>query len=312
MPGFLAALGTLVALSDPSRDDAPRLGWLRVGGQWTAFIGGLPDGVERNNLPEWLAERLKSLAENPAVRFAKDLAVSGEQFRYQALQAARAATLSERSHADFLAAFGCDVVVDKKGLLRDTSFRTMSGAGNQHFLESMRKLAELTTARDLEHALFEPWAYTDELPSMRWDARDDRRYALRWKNPSNDPGRTVRGANRLAVEALRLLPTAPVGRGIATTGFRRVKRETHFTWPIWEAPLSADAVRSLMGMAAAELAGEVGERNVAQLQARGVRELFRSTRRTAGKFVVFTPPVPATVSSGVEEHDEVASQLRGG
>ena len=290
--GYLAAMGTLVAVAE-ERSSTPRLAWCRHGGQWTAALWDLPDTLDRERLPEWLAPRLQVLGARPPVLFAKDLSVSGETFRQQAQQAAERAALGDRTDADFVAAFGCDAVVDKTGQIRDTSFRTMSGAGNQHFLESMKKLAELTTAADLVHALFEEWAYTDEQPSMRWDARDDRRYALRWKNPSGDPPRTVRGANRLAIEALRLLPTAPVGKGIATTGFHR-DAGNHFTWPIWQSPLSAEAVRSLLGLASLEAKDYA---QVSELQARGVVELYRSTRRTVGKYVIFTPAVPVTLDT---------------
>ena len=293
--GYLAALGTLVALAE-ERSSTPRLAWHRQGGQWTAVVRDLPEGVHREALPERLADRLKTLESSSAVLFAKDLSVSGAQFREQAWQAAGSATLWDRADADFMAAFGCDAIIDKKsGQIRDTSFRTMSGAGNQHFLESMKKLAGLTTAADLTHALFEEWAYTDEQPSMRWDARDDRRYALRWRNPSGDPPRTVRGANRLAIEALRLLPTAPVGKGIATTGFRRESTGNHFTWPVWDSPLSVDAVRSVLGLSQLEV---TKRDHVSELQARGVVELYRSTRRTVGKYVIFTPAVPATLQVG--------------
>src|SRR5690606_35990470 len=83
--------------------------------------------------------------------------------------------------------------------------------------------------------------------NLRWDPIDDRRYALRWENPSADPSKTMRGANRLAIEALPLLPTMPINSRLGTTGFQGSgTRDTFFTWPIWSVPLNMPVVASLL------------------------------------------------------------------
>ena len=82
-------------------------------------------------------------------------------------------------------------------------------------------LSEHTSREDLRLALFAPWRYLDEKPTMRWDPMDDRRYALRAGNPSKAPLRTVRGANRLAIEALTFLPTVPHGQPFDNNRFCR-------------------------------------------------------------------------------------------
>ena len=51
--------------------------------------------------------------------------------------------------------------------------------------------------------------------------------------PSSDPIKTMRGANRLAIEALPLFPTAPQRRRIRTTAFQDGRRQTEVWWLIW-------------------------------------------------------------------------------
>jgi len=113
-----------------------------------------------------------------------------------------------RTWADFVSAFGCDAVATDE-VIQDTALRTMKRCRAQHFLKTMRDLVQLTTADHLRRRFFNPWRYEDDKPNLRWDPADDRATALRWNEPSGDPIRTARG-NRLAVEALPLLPTMPV------------------------------------------------------------------------------------------------------
>src|SRR5205823_3090954 len=126
-------------------------------------------------------------------------------------------------------------------------------------------------------------------PSLRWDPIDDRRYALRAFDPTNasaSPILTVRGANRLAVEALPWLPTFPCNGNARTRGFSRRKREIDFSWPIWNCWLKADTVRSLLGLA--ELYKDPLPRT--SLEARRVVEVFRC-RRIGGYYRNFSPAV---------------------
>ena len=100
----------------------------------------------------------------------------------------------------------------------------------------------------------------------------------------------MRGANRLAVEALPLFPAAPGEGGLQTTGFtQRRGKGVLFTWPIWEVPLHLDTVRSLLSLA--ELQEPRPDRE--SLAARGVVEIYRSQRTTRDKYRNFTPALPA-------------------
>jgi hypothetical protein len=218
----------------------------------------------------------------------KDLTVSPREYREYALSAYHHASADGRRLVDFAAAFACDAV-EAEGFVRDCELRTMSGAGHQHFLGFMRQLVELTTREHLHVALFAPWIYEDDGPSLRWDPYDDRRYALRWKEPSGDKIRTVRGANRLAVEGLSLLPSMPVGPKLRTTGFSsRGARDTFWTWPMWVTPIGLDAVRSVVAHPLLQTAHPDSE----YLGRMGIAQVFRSQRLTVGKYRNFAPAQP--------------------
>jgi hypothetical protein len=122
---------------------------------------------------------------------------------------------------------------------------------------------------------------------MRWDSEDDRRYALRWDEPSKDPVRTVRGANRLAIAALPLFPAVPLAdNSVGTTGFSgRGSRDTFVTWPIWSGLLTLDTVRSTLGLTALQ----THTCEAASLAPRGICAVYRSQRITLGKYRNFTP-----------------------
>jgi hypothetical protein len=187
---------------------------------------------------------------------------------------------------DFVSAFGSDAF-ERDGYVEDTAFRTMSGAGHQHFLKFVRNLVGGTLPDHLTRTLFRSWDYEDpaENHSLRWDPMDDQRYGLRWADPSGDPrrkaGGCMWGANRLAIEALPLLPAIPTARRLDTTGFSgKTSRRTFFSWPIWQPALACGPASSLLSLA--ELQKEVPSR--AELAERGVVEVYRSQRITEGKY----------------------------
>jgi hypothetical protein len=210
-------------------------------------------------------------------------------FRQFVLEASTGATCRERRRIDILAAYGCESVVRRKEGIEISALCMITGQGHQDFLRTIGALIERTDRDDLRQALFLPWRYQDDGPTMRWDPIDDRRYAMRARNPSKAPLQTVRGANRLAIEALQLFPTAPHGRNLETTGFTEFGRELYFTWPLWETPVSLPTLRSLL--AARELVQESIDRTC--LAARGVVEVFRCRRITVDRFRNFTSAVPA-------------------
>jgi hypothetical protein len=222
--------------------------------------------------------------------FGDDLPIAADVFIDCAARAARSASRDQRACADYCAAFGSEAYPEK-GQIQDTELRTMSGAGHQHFLAFMREICESTTADHLRSALFDTWTYSDPRPSMRWDPQDDRRYALRASDPANStqsPIQTVRGANRLAIEALPCFPAMPVGNEVRTRGFFRGKSGITFSWPIWDVLISLDGLQSLLGFA--QIIAEKPRRET--LRPLGVVEVFHSRRLTVGRFRNFTIGVP--------------------
>jgi len=290
--GFLAALGTLRTAALMFPDGKPVLSWRRSGA-WQPVLG-VPLELSESELCARLAERLAMMRDDPALgdaesaQLGENLAVSVTQYRTYARAAAEAANLDSRIWADFAASFGTDGVGSSEAKLQDTGFRTMSGAGHQHFLGSIRELVSQAAAEDLHKALFQTWVYDDDRPTMRWDPADDRRYAYRWADPSSasrSPIRTVRGANRLAIEALPLFPTLPTAQGAVTTGFLPGTRSrTPWRWPIWEPSCPVEVVRSLLPHPA--LCSDPPAREV--LAAMGVTEVYEAHRITVGKFRNFT------------------------
>ena len=286
---FLAAVGTLRVVTRAAPSAGWTMSWKVNDGHWSPVLLGSMS-VTEDGLIELLMPALKTMDGDPALGFADDLTIGREQFRGVAQDAHRAATPTDRHFADFVAAFGSDSLsVSRKDQIQDTALRTMSGAGHQHFLKSMRELVEATDSIHLKDSLFAPWRYLDPRPSLRWDPVDDRRHALRWKSPSGDAVQTMRGANRLAIEALPLLPTAPGEHKLHTTGFSDRRGEgVQFTWPIWDAPLNVEVVRSLLSLA--EIQEPRPDR--AALAERGVVEVYRSQRITVDKYRNFTSAAP--------------------
>lgn len=290
---FLAALGTLRVLEIGNEDpfEPPRMLWHHFGTTWHPIVRAKDGGElieDGETLIDRLAHVLRELCDDRPFRWADDTTVEPSVFRGFAKEAAENSSRKDRRCADFAAAFASEVLTAPGGHVQDTALRTMSGAGHQHFIEFMRQLVGVTQEDNLRSALLIPWAYADPGPSLRWDPADDRRYARRRRNPSTEKIRTVRGANRLAIEALPLMATAPRQSGLETTGFLgRI-----WSWPIWERPADVHVVRSLLAHPALR-GGAQGNPDAGELRELGIGEVFRSERITVGKFRCFTPGVPA-------------------
>jgi len=287
---FLAALGTLCTLTRAWPRRTVRLRWERLSAAWRPLLT-TEASLSESEVLTTLERELRRDDTCQPFELGSDLNVSPDRFADFSRRAATSASMFDRRSADFLAAFGCEATTSER-TIQDTALRTMSGAGHQHFLGSMKELVACTTVEHLRTALFDVWRYEDERPSMRWDPADDRRYALRWRDPSKDQIRTVRGANRLAVEALVLFPTAPVASRLETTGFTgRGSRDTLWRWPIWTAAVTLDVVRSLVALRWIQPVGRSVKREM--LARMGIAEVYCSQRLTVGKYRNFSPAQPA-------------------
>jgi hypothetical protein len=279
--GYLAALGTLRVLTLAEPGAEVRMRW-EDNRCWRPILCHSRIGTGEELIGA-LGERVCGAPSiDPAWEIGKDLTLTCVEFRKHLDEQASRSQSTQRNAADFLVAFGSDVF-GKKEQMSDTGFRTMSGAGHQHFLGFMRELAVGTEAEHIKCAVLEQWAYADGRPSLRWDPADYRPHALRAEDPSDDPIRTMRGANRLAVEALPLFPTAPERGRLRTVGFADRERETELTWPIWTDDLGVNAVRSLLA------SEEVQDADRATMIRRGVGQVFRARRFTDGKYRNFSP-----------------------
>jgi hypothetical protein len=294
--GFLAAVGVLRTASMAWSTDYPTtMEWRKHDGAWRPvlsfhFYVAEADFVSKLNIT------LKQMQNHPAFKFSDNLSLSPEVFRNEVLKAQKESHLNDRRFADFMAAYGCESLCDKNSeSIADTAMRTMSGAGHQHFLGTIRQIVSDTEVFHISKTLFSLWQYDDpvEKHTMRWDPADDVRYALQWQNPSGDRNRKVAGcvwgANRLAIEALPLFVTAPKINSLETTAFTQNRAKGIFlTWPIWESPLSIETLRSLLSLH--ELQTSKPDRN--KLKKIGVVEIFRCQRLTQGKFRNFSTAVP--------------------
>ena len=239
------------------------------------------------------------ILDNAAFQIDKNLNIKPDQFRCFARKAQRKALSAagpSRRYADFIASYGCESAKRRRqgagpDLIQNTYLRTMSGGGHQHFLGTMFQLAngkeEITTRQHLRNSLFHTWRRQDSRLGMRWDPEEDRRWALMAGDPSKGGGTTSeRGANRMAVEAMPLFPTAVRGAfALETTGFKydTEERATWFSWPIWEPDLGVDVVRSLVRLSSLqEPEGKIRHR---RLVAMGIATVYRSHRITVGSGV---------------------------
>ncbi len=296
--GFLAALGTHRALALAFPGATIEMNWQVHEGAWRPSL--VTKGIDLtsdslcSNLAQWLGEP-PQLPLFESEELGDNLTIAPQTFRFLALKYLRDAEAGDanaNAALEFLAAFGTDAAhqphsKDRK-LMQDTALRTMSGAGHQHFIKFMRAIIENTTAEHLRRTLFERWTYDDEGRglNLRWDPIDDRRYAMRWKNPSADASVSMRGANRLAIEGLPMLASAPSGNDLATTGFR-FRRGAFWSWPIWEDPIDVAVVRSVLQRS--ETSDLSDDADLTELPAIGIATVFRSQRITVGKFRNFTP-----------------------
>jgi len=290
---FLAALGTLRTLTIALPSEKVMMNWEQAEGAWRPRVRCSLEG-DGGAVVVQLEEELSKARERVSLSIGDNLNLIAADFRLHLIKAVEKpeALLKSvtRIDADFFASFGSEAVVNDNGLMTDTALRTMSGAGHQHFLKFCREIISKTDSGHLRRTLLVAWDYADDGrgTNLRWDPADDRRYALRWGDPSGDPSKTMRGANRLAIEAMPCLPTMPSGKGLATTAFEgKGARDTFFTWPIWNEPIGLDVVQSLLGSISWLKDDPKGAYHL------GVAALYTSARITIGKFRNFTPARPA-------------------
>lgn len=292
--GFMAAVGLMRVLDRcTGHDGACRLAW-QNDGRWTPRLE-IPDGLDPVAEVASHAEECKEPPELSLEYKGKhDLKPPPEDFvAFQAAALDRAESrlaetgTPDRTWVDFVAAYAPGVATDGKGMTKPTAFHFT--AGQQLFLDAVRKLADGLTEKDVRTALFGPWDYSSPLPTLRWDALAERSHALLGFDPSKDKVKGNPGADWLAFQALPLFPTVPrpvPGHAprVGTTGFQRDHDGEWFTWPLWRPMAGLGAARSLLAR------GRFGQLRPGERTALGVSIVLRSqVRRTGQGYGSFTP-----------------------
>lgn len=291
---FIALLGLLRALEVA--------GW-RPRAHWEGLplrpILTLRDAQTREQVAKAAAEGCGVLAKDHDFDGEKDLTFDCVRAR-ALLESAQLPETPGRSA--LLGSLFTDGAVKEDGRVLATPLCAMFGQGHQHFLTRLvdvprgnlpkaiakrRPLPDLNTPAHLASALFEPWVRRDETDGFRWDPAEDRRYALRYRNPSSDAGRTVHGANRLASVGLAAMPGAAVvrrrGLRFLTLGAEAgPDGALEVNWPIWGRAASLASIQALLGHPALVSADQDSMRHL------GVVERRRARRIANGKFMNFT------------------------
>ncbi|HEX2685060.1 MAG TPA: hypothetical protein VHN14_00505 [Kofleriaceae bacterium] len=253
--GFFAALGLLRVLDD----DALRRNVPRPALQFPAM--GEPVPTVRSDLAldaiiGVVLEDARQQGENHALQFAYteqgERAVPGDSSAVHDLKpppSLAKALLEEcapraRREAALVAGWFSELVQDHNGNTKPTALHFT--AGQQSFLEMVDELRQGITSEDVREALLGPWLNTSRLPSLSWDSSIARNYALRASNPSKEKRGSVAAANWLGVIAMEFFPVVPSRDKLVTTGVRGGWKDSMFTWPLWDRPLTASTVAALL------------------------------------------------------------------
>ncbi len=245
---FLAALGVLRTLSVAWPECSVKMRWVKHGGAWRPAIVNPPVGQEV--FCQSLEKILRDLSKAP-FNFDDKMPFPADKLRKAAISSLEDSCWNLRRTLDFLSAFGCDAIVNKEGIFLDSKLRMIRAgdSGGRGLTAYAKTICEETDVQHLHHALFENWKYGDAGSALRLDPNEDRQYALRFDDPGKEKTSSMRGANRLAIEGIPAIYTAPIRNVIATAGFSVLgKRKVFWTWPIWEHAISSDAVKSLISL----------------------------------------------------------------
>jgi CRISPR-associated endonuclease/helicase Cas3 len=298
---FLATLGAFRQISRERPNENFRLSWSPTA-TWTPVIHGSspldPEGFldclesalrERESEYFLTGSRIADIKGNvvdldPNKYAEKDFLRRAQELLQKALD-------GDRTQLDWLCAFAAPVrryVAGKpEENLGSTAFRTL-GAGRTSLIAAIKELRKVTERKHLREALFAPWSYGDLKNNLRLDPIDDRRYALMGSTPTNDsaePTKTMRGANRLALEAFPLFPVWPGIRKVETAGFlTRGSNNTYFHWPVWTNPMELAAIRSLLWVRDWH-----EDKYEAARKGLTIAAVYRSQRFNFGKYRNFAP-----------------------
>ena len=292
--GFFATLGVLRVVDEHARAaglERPRLGWVLQGRRHAVLVSPIDEPA----VIDAVMADAKVQANNPILTLAHDKsgqpAALGTKGTVQDLKPSpeyARATLDAcaaggRVYADVASAMFSVLVQDGNKNTKPTALHFT--AGQQQFVNMIRLLRESLDADRITQALH-GWRPETELPSMGWDGRGSRGYALRATNPATAGDKsTVAGANWLAFRGLTAFAVRVRGTSLATVCVSGPWKSGSFTWPVWDAALSAASVSSLLRLDVAAL-------STAERRSGGVVTVLRSAiqRTDQGGYGSFSPP----------------------
>lgn len=239
--GFLAALGVLDALAKAA--PAVTLRWTdelvptAIIGGFDGDVDGLLDRLDHDR-DEWESSPLLAFPEAAPLPDAKP----GEKklrdwFEFLSAGPSEVA-------ATHLNAIVAEFAFDGGGKAKPTHLHFT--AGQQQWLAMVRALIAGVDRERLREAVCGPWRYDSPLPSLSWDSRGERVYALRATNPSNVKRLGVPGADWLAFRGLAFYPVARISNGLRTTACDAAWKASAFRWPLWRVPVTRRVARSLV------------------------------------------------------------------
>lgn len=279
--GALAAFGLLRLCAEIAPLAPAKLNWRRHD-DWFAVLTVSAD-ISKETFLALLSDHLGKQSTD-VFEWHQDGRELPETYKTLLKSAVKSANWNRRRNVDYFAAFASEMVVDKrKGLVKPTRFYMTTA--KQQFLSIAQKLAQsykINQSEKLHEALFGPWLYRDKQHALGWDPAAERMYALRHKKPGDEPPTSVSATIRLALEAIPLFPVFPDQNGrLSTSGFVRINRENIFQWPVWQAPIGLDTLKTL-------LTSELDDKK--NLSLRGVTALYSSVRSEFGQgYGIFRP-----------------------
>jgi len=237
--GFLAALGVLDVLHRSGRTATLR--WTDELVPHAVVTGASLDEVIElvlADLEGWRSSVVLAWPENDPLH---DVKPGPDQLRAWARSVWSG---EDAASADLFCALVAEGALDGSGKAKPTHLHFT--AGQQKFLGMLRKLASEVGPNDVREALAGPWRHASELPSLSWDSRGERVFALRGFDPSKEKRMGIPGADWLAFLGLRFFPVANSKGSLVTTACDRGWKRSRLRWPVWAVPLSAPVVLSLL------------------------------------------------------------------
>ena len=295
--GFLAALGAQAAFT--GADNAPRLHWTDDVYPHAVITGASEQEVVSQAITQ-LSLLRKSYALDPRKdkdnpnKPKNDLKLAPQEIRRYLQQASDESELAERLASALLA----EAALDEKGQKAKPTDLYFT-AGNQEFAKMCQEIMDAASRDDGEgvrKALITDAPYDAKAPTLMWDVRDDRNYALMHRNPSGLAKIAHPGLESFAIMGISAYPAFMQKRGNSArtiiSGAAGSWKRTTFTYPIWDKPATLPAVRSLIAQASYPPDNANSGVRETDLIGWGVTKIMQTTitRTDQGGYGAFLPP----------------------